>query len=384
MRVLALDPYHGGSYRAFLEGLIAHSRHEWAVLSLSDRFPEWRLQGGAVTLARKAQGLEGPFDVVFATDMLNLPLWLALIRDRWGSLPVALYMRKNPLTVPLEPGQERKLELAYIVYSSVLVADAVWFNSQYHLREFIAALPELLGRFPDSNHLGELPEIARKSRVVYPGMVLRRHDAFPDLRHRNDAPVILWNQRWGYDKNPEAFWRIINRLFEAGLKFRLILSGQHFEHRPEGFEIVWRRYGDRILHYGYVEDFAEYSRLLHRADVVLSTARHEFFGTAIWEAVYCGAHPVLPNRLTYPEILPERLHRPLLHAPALYESEEEAFEILRALLRGEERPLPKATLQEALGGFDWSERAQEFDRLLESLATQRVIVSYGFGDVESL
>nr|BCX01326.1 MAG: glycosyl transferase family 1 [Bacteroidota bacterium] len=383
MRVLALDPYHGGSYRAFLEGLIAHSRHEWTVLSLPDRFPSWRLQGGAVTLARKALALEGDFDVVFASDMLNLPLWLALVRNRWGRLPTVLYMHRNPLTPPLEPSRERAWELAHIVYTSLLVADAVWFNSRYHHQELLSALPELLGRFPDFNHLGELGEIVRKSRVVYPGMPLRQHDRFPDTRHLNDVPVILWNQRWQYDKNPDAFWGLINRLFDAGLKFRLILAGQHFEYQPEGFELAWRRYGDRILHYGYVEDFAEYSRLLHRSDVILSTARHEFFGVAVWEAVYCGAHPVLPNRLTYPEILPHRLHRPLLHAPVLYETEEEAFQIVSGMLRGEERPLPRATLQEALRAFDWSERIREFDTLLEEVASQRAAVSYE-GDMERL
>jgi len=117
----------------------------------------------------------------------------------------------------------------------------------------------------------------------------------------------------------------MNRLDDSGVTFRLILAGEHFNEQPPEFEQALRRYANRILHYGYAEDFAEYSRLLHQADLVISTAIHEFFGISVLEAIYCGCHPLLPNRLTYPELIPERLHKPLLHAPILYDDEDELF-----------------------------------------------------------
>ena len=57
-RVLLLSPYHGGSHRAFAEGLADHSRHEIVPLTLPARFWKWRMHGGAVTLAREFLALE--------------------------------------------------------------------------------------------------------------------------------------------------------------------------------------------------------------------------------------------------------------------------------------------------------------------------------------
>ena len=38
-----------------------------------------------------------------------------------------------------------------------------------------------------------------------------------------------------------------------------------------------------------------------------STARHEFFGIAVVEAIACGCLPWLPDRLSYPELVPQEL-----------------------------------------------------------------------------
>ena len=181
---------------------------------------------------------------------------------------------------------------------------------------------------------------------------------------------MLWNQRWEYDKNPEAFFRVMNRLDDAGVRFRLILAGEHFEEQPEGFKRAFERYAERILHYGYAEDFPEYSRLLHRADIVVSTARHEFFGIAMLEAIYCGCHPLLPNRLTYPELIPESLQRPLLHAPVLYDDEDELFELLSRLLKGEDQTLPRRVLKEIPEHLAWHEHAAHYDALFDRVASR--------------
>ncbi|MFV1981752.1 MAG: DUF3524 domain-containing protein, partial [Rhodothermia bacterium] len=354
MKVLALEPFYGGSHRAFLDGLVQHSRHEILPITMTARFWKWRMQGGAVTMARKAlQAWDDGFepDVIFASDMVNLPAFVSLTRDKFSDIPVVFFLHENQLTYPLRPGTNRDYTYAYINYLSCLTADRVVFNSQFHYNEFHEALPAMLKIFPDYTHFQTVPKIRKKSSVLHLGIKLREHDAFdePSLA-RNwgpvmEPPVILWNQRWEYDKNPEAFFRLMNRLDDAGCKFRLILAGEHFEEQPEEFDLAFQRYADRILHYGYAEDFNEYSQLLHRSDLVVSTSTHEFFGIAIMEAIYCGCHPLLPNRLTYPEMIPEHLHRPLLHAPVLYENEEELFNILRSILIGDQRPLPMETLR---------------------------------------
>ena len=40
-------------------------------------------------------------------------------------------------------------------------------------------------------------------------------------------------------------------------------------------------------------------------DWVLSTARHEFVGMAVTEALVAGCLPWLPSRLAYPELVPD-------------------------------------------------------------------------------
>jgi glycosyltransferase involved in cell wall biosynthesis len=207
-------------------------------------------------------------------------------------------------------------------------------------------------------------------------MDLARHDEYRsavghvEWKPGTSPPIVLWNQRWEYDKNPEGFFRLMNRLDDAGFKFRLILAGEHFEEQPYGFDRAFERYADRILHYGYADDFAEYSSLLHMADIVVSTAVHEFFGIAILEAIYCGCHPLLPDRLSYPELVPAKLHRPLLHAPLLYSDEEDLFRTMVDLLTGKERPLPKTTLRNIPEALDWSSHADLYDTVVDELVAE--------------
>ena len=51
MRVLALNPYHGGSHRAFLDGWMANSRHRFTLLTLPAHHWKWRMRHAAVTFA---------------------------------------------------------------------------------------------------------------------------------------------------------------------------------------------------------------------------------------------------------------------------------------------------------------------------------------------
>lgn len=379
MNVLALEPWFGGSHRQFLDGLAAHSTHDLRAVTMAARYWKWRMQGGAVTLAEKAREACADGwrpDVVVASDMVNLPAFLALSRDWLADVPVVLYFHENQLTYPLREGRERDYTYATVNYLSALVADRVVFNSQFHLGEFFGALPDLLRRFPDYTHIGALPGLRAKSGVLRLGLDLAGLDAARPAAEARRAkepgpPVILWNHRWEYDKDPEAFFRVMNRLDDAGERFRLVLAGKTFAEQPPAFEAGFRRYAERVLHYGYAESFADYAALLWRSDIVVSTSVHEFFGVSMLEAIHCGCHPLLPNRLTYPELIPERLHSPLLHAPVLYETEDELFETLRAMLRGQSHRLPVEVLREIPADLAWRVKAPRFDAMLEEVAGER-------------
>ena len=57
MRILALEPYYGGSHRALLDGWAAHSQHQWTVLGLPAHSWKWRMRHAALTLAEQAKQL---------------------------------------------------------------------------------------------------------------------------------------------------------------------------------------------------------------------------------------------------------------------------------------------------------------------------------------
>ena len=380
MNVLFLEPWYGGSHRRFADGLAAHSRHDVRCVTMAARSWKWRMQGGAVTLAEKAREMADGAeawapDLVVATDMVNLPAFLALTRDRFARVPVLLYLHENQLTYPLREdaaAAPRDLTYAFVNVLSMLAADRVVFNSRYHHDEFFGALPDLLRRFPDYTHVGHLPGLLAKSSVLHLGVDLAALDAARPAAEARRArepgpPVVLWNHRWEYDKDPEAFFRVVNRLDDAGARFRLILAGETFAETPPAFEAGFRRYADRVLHYGYAESIEDYAALLWRSDIVVSTSRHEFFGLSMLEAIHCGCHPLLPDRLTYPELVPESLHRPLLHAPVLYDDEADLFATLRRLLDGADLPLPADVLRRIPAPLAWPVHAPRFDALFDEM-----------------
>jgi len=122
---------------------------------------------------------------------------------------------------------------------------------------------------------------------------------------RAAGPIVLWNHRWEHDKAPEAFFAALDRLAARGVPFRVVVCGERFRDAPAVFDEARRRLGPRVLHFGWAESLADYRALLGRAHLAVSTARHEFFGVALLEAVHFGARPLVPDRLAYRELIPD-------------------------------------------------------------------------------
>jgi glycosyltransferase involved in cell wall biosynthesis len=377
MQIALISPYHGGSHAAWANGYRRSSRHALAAFTLPGRFWKWRMHGGAVTLARRFLAAEAQLDLLLATDMLDLTTFLALTRARTSHLPAALYMHENQLTYPLPADKqtgpmrrqlgERDQHYAFVNFASMLAADRVFFNSRFHRDSFFAALPNFLKHFPEYNELNSIELLQRRSEVLPVGVDLRRlgrAEAQPAGESERPS-LILWNQRWEYDKNPAAFFRALYQLADEGLAFRLALCGEQFGKRPSVFDEAIARLGTRVVHVGYADE-ATYARLLWEAAVTVSTAHHEFFGISILEAIYCRTFPILPRRLSYPELIPERRH-----LDCLYENEAGLLERLRrALLQPEAARGMAEELATAVAIYDWAEAAPRYDAALAALCVQ--------------
>ena len=379
MRIMIISPYHGGSHRAWANGFREHSDHQIDLLTLQARFWKWRMHGGAITLARRFVEINQLPDLIMATDMLDLTTFLAMTRKTTSRVPTALYMHENQLTYPLpKDGStgpmrrqlgERDRHYAFINFASMMVADYILFNSHYHLDSFFAALPAFLKHFPEYNELGSIYNLRTKSEVLNIGIDLGRLDSGNHQAGSNshDTPLILWNQRWEYDKNPADFFSALFSLADEGLPFRVALCGQQYGKRPSSFEDGLERLSDRIVHVGFAST-EEYVQLLWDADIVVSTAHHEFFGISIVEAVYAQSFPILPDRLSYPELIPEDAH-----GYCLYENQEGLVERLRWAINHHQEARKLAELGAAsMARYDWSQMGPEYDLVLNRCAAEAV------------
>jgi len=301
MKILALEPYYGGSHRAFLDGWTAYSQHQWTILGLPAHKWKWRMRHAAISLAEQVESLptdEPPFDLLFCSDMLNLAEFVGLTGTPFNSLPSIAYFHENQLTYPVRDESERDLHFGMTNFTTAIAATEVWFNTVYHRDSFLDALKRMLKNMPDYNCFDCVDQIRAKSQVLAQGI-----EPMPERKKRLPGPPrLLWAARWEFDKNPEMFFKALFHLAEAGEDFQVNVIGQHFDTIPEIFEQARSRLGDKIVRWGYQTSREEYVCALGQADIVVSTADHEFFGVSVVEAVSAGAFPLLPERLSYPEL----------------------------------------------------------------------------------
>ncbi len=329
------------------------------------------MHGGAVTLADRFLRSDSPPDLLLATDMLDLTTFLSLTRGKSAGIPVAIYFHENQLSYPWSPTDRdvlhrRDRHYGFINYVSALAADAVFFNSGYHRDSFLNELPRFLRHFPDQRNPDTVDCIRAKSSVLPLGLDLARFDAAasevgPLQGTGADSPLILWNHRWEFDKNPAEFFSALTAVAERGLDFRVAVLGECFSRKPREFLDAKEALGDRIVRFGHVDGFAAYASWLWQGDVLPVTSIQDFFGGSVVEAVYCRCIPLLPRRLAYPELIPRELHDPVFYADF-----DDLLTKLESALTGGQTDRT-AVLRQAVSRFDWSGLAPVYDTAMEKV-----------------
>ena len=362
-----MEPYYGGSHRAWADGLVAGSRHEIHLVTHDAAYWRWRLRGAALTLAEDVSRVvarHGPPDLLLVSDMVHLPALLGFLRRELADDPaVALYLHENQLTHPVGPRDRSDEGLALANWLSMAVADRVLVNSESQLADLQAALPVLLGRAQDHGHRHRLDAALARCEVLSAGVDLV--GIAPDGHPPPPDPLVVWNHRWDHEKRPERLFAALGHLADEGVAFRLALAGENLRVDPQEFDRIRQRLGDRVVHVGRL-DRDRYHRLLAASDVTVSTADHETFGIAAVEAMAAGCVPLLPNRLSYPEIVPARWHRAVL-----YEDGELTVRLRQVLTDLPGAKARVAGLASAMHRYDWTEIAPRYDEVVTRLVRSR-------------
>lgn len=284
------------------------------MLSLAPRYFAWRIRGNPLTWAyRHRDVLTRDYDLILATSMVDLACLRGLV-PTLSRVPAILYFHENQFAYPVSAHANSVLEAQMVNLYSGLSAQKLVFNSQFNRDSFFRGVGDLLKKLPDEvpENLVELMQ-AKSTCLPVPlispqiSPLADNEDDRHDLNaSQRDVSVcqIVWNHRWEYDKGPERLLTIIQKL-NPHLRLRFHIIGQQFREQPREFGEIREQLRQRgwLGAWGYVDNREQYCRLLAGADMVLSTALHDFQGLAVLEAVAQGCIPIVPDRLAYPEFL---------------------------------------------------------------------------------
>jgi len=231
-----------------------------------------------------------------------------------GAIPTIVYFHENQFVYPERSktdgagntGSKNLINAQITSIYSALCADRILFNSQYNRQTFIDGACALLKRMPDCVPLKEITQHITERAAVIPVPIA---ETGPHELHSTNSvkkttceKKIVWNHRWEYDKQPDVFFNAMRRLADSGVPFRLHVMGQSFRTVPACFGEAREALSGHIDTWGH-QPAEEYYRVLATADIVVSTALHDFQGLSTLEAINCGCVPVAPRRVVYPEYL---------------------------------------------------------------------------------
>ncbi len=318
------------------------------------------MRGAALYFAEKITS-PTDYDGLITTNLMSL----SDLKMLWGAAcpPVLVYFHENQITYPLAAGEHRDFQFGFTDITTALAAQKILFNSHTHMNAFFEALPGFIRTMPEYKPMWVVDAIKAKAEVLYPGC------RFYQKRNRITsqsplAPLVIWNHRWEFDKNPEDFFDALAEVEKLGFDFRIALLGENFQKVPKAFIDAKARFGNKIIQYGYIKSKKEYVSILSQGQIVISTSNNENFGISVIEAIRYGCIPLLPARLAYHEVLPKQFHKDFLYLDQRDLIEKLTFIILNI----NELQDIQIKISEAMGRFAWESMIKKYDHALERLS----------------
>ena len=215
---------------------------------------------------------------------------------------------------------------------------------------------------PDAKPQWMIEQIRQKTQIAYPGCWFEKGE-LEFKKKDTERRLIIWNHRWEHDKNFQFVFDVLCLLKERKIPFSIALLGERYNNYPDIFNKAKEMFKEEISLFGYLESKQEYISWLKRGAVVVSSAIQENFGISVVEAVRYGCIPLLPARLSYPELIPEDLH-----SRVLYRTKSEMSSKLENMLTAYQSYLPlQKRLSRHMEQFSWERVKHQYDAVLEDM-----------------
>ncbi len=367
MKILLVEPFYSGSHKKWADQLKKYSRHDISLLTLEGKFWKWRMYGSAITLAKIINENSNEFDIILATDMLDVATFRGLVYKTIKDIPIITYYHENQFAYPWQANSEDKIEkrdvhYGMINYQSALASDYNIFNSKYNMQSFFEGILKTNQLMPDNKHDKIIEGLKTKCKVISLGLELRLLNSINEL-DSHKIPIILWNHRLEYDKNPKEFFECLIALKKDNVQFKLVLLGEQTKRQKKLYNEYLEPLKSNIIFSGYCSDL-EYKHYLSIADILPVTSIHDFFGISIAEAIYMGVVPILPKRLSYIE-----LYNPDNNPEIFYENEIDLYQKLKSLCLDfqNDKHEYKHDYGYLVKKYDWSNIIDEYDSFFDSI-----------------
>ena len=323
-KLLILDPFLGPSHMVFWEAIKKHS--SFAVDIYPYKSGSWKLSSGLSSFTRLKNK---DYDAYLVSDFFDISSFKSLNPDL-ADKPFIHYLHENQFEYPVRNLDKRDEQFSLINLKNYLSADINVFNSNWNRDSFLEGVKRFRRRLP-SSHRSLFPEmdslIRNNDKIVYPSPDLEK---LPEKNYfsPNSSPLkVIWNHRWEHDKGPGKLTALASFISENDLDVVLDVCGE--SHKSSDLNrALSETLGNRLTNCSYYERKEDYLRALSCADVVLSTADHEFYGISVLEGLATGLYPILPNKLSYPE-----LYKDLYSKDCFYENTDDLCKKIEQLAK---------------------------------------------------